>query len=208
MKIPPQRLTQLRALYYQSVTNMIKAPFTYPHVLNSTRRDRKSNLLMAYRLLLVLIVCIASACSDSSSVTRLETDGHPTQVAEPTTDAVTATTLIVETKSRSYTWGLQVFGPNASRYGDTIRTVVVIRGLQPDAVEFAKNHDLHVGGAYWKHANGTWEYIRDIDLRCSDYELTKEFGIPGMDELKKRLESEERGEGSLLEQMMKRYEVP
>jgi len=77
--------------------------------------------------------------------------------------------------------GLQ--GGNGGNYrlgdlkpGGPIR-VVIFRDIPPGYVEVARKWGVKVGGAYVQKDRDKFEYICDVDLKLSDEDLAKTFGV-------------------------------
>ena len=65
-------------------------------------------------------------------------------------------------------WGLKPGGP--------IR-VVTFRDIPPGYVEVARKWGVKVGGAYVQKDRDKFEYICDVDLKLSDEDIAKTFGV-------------------------------
>ena len=89
-----------------------------------------------------------------------------------------ADTVVVNSGGRGIAMGEILMGMGERPQTQTgPKTVHIWRDIPAQSAAAAKKHGVVVGKAYLERANGTLQYVCDVDLKLSDKELAKVFGV-------------------------------
>jgi ankyrin repeat protein len=93
-------------------------------------------------------------------------------------DTIKADSIVINTLQGRHIIGQMKFtaGNFAAEPAGPI-TVIIFREIQDKQKELAQEIGVKAGGAYFDRGQQKYEYIRDVDLRLSDEDLAKQFGL-------------------------------